>query len=325
MLRTLVDVFYPKKIRVAIVVGGPSAEYDVSLRSGKMIKKFLNPRAYNADIITVSKEGKWPISFKDIKHTYDLVFIAMHGAYGEDGTLQKILSRHSIPFTGSSSVVSARAMNKPRFNTLLKKHKILTPRSVLLSKNKTNLRFIDSLNNLGLPLVIKPIDSGSSIGVSIVKKAGQLIPALKEAFVHSKQIMVEEFIEGRELTCGVLVRKGKATALIPTEIIPRKSSFFDYHAKYTPGASREITPPRDMDKNVIKKIQDVALKTFKVSGCASYARVDMILHSKNNKLYVLEINTLPGMTKTSLLPQGARAAGIDFPELLDSIISNVRR
>jgi D-alanine--D-alanine ligase len=171
-----------------------------------------------------------------------------------------------------------------------------------------------------LPVVVKPADRGSSAGTTIVKRVQDLLPAIQEAAKFSENIMVQKFIDGREFTCGVVEIKGKLKVLPPTEIIPKLRGFFDYYSKYTPGASREITPPK-IEKKEIGKIQKLALKAHKAIRAKGMSRTDFI-QSEDGKFYILEINTIPGMTATSLLPQEARVAGIEFSQLLDLIIAS---
>ncbi len=295
-----------KKIRVAVLMGGPSAEHAISLKSGQMVLKFLDHAKYDARPIRVSKSCKWPITFDQLKKNFDVVFIAMHGEYGEDGTVQRILEKLEIPFTGSGSQASELGMDKLASEAVFKKVGLLVP-------GRPN----------GFPIVIKPADRGSSVGVNIARNFKELEMAVKNAAGHSRKIMAQEYIAGRELTCGVLEVGGQLRPLLPTEIIS-KSKFFDYKAKYVKGASREITPPK-LPPPMIKKIQQAALKAHKAIGAKGYSRTDFILEDRgksieNSNLYVLEINTLPGMTEMSLLPQGAKAVGISFQKLLDYII-----
>jgi D-alanine-D-alanine ligase len=288
-----------KKIRVAVLVGGPSSEYEISLQSGAQVLANLDTAKYRARSIRISKFGRWPISFKKIKKNFDVCFIAMHGEYGEDGTVQSALERCSIPFTGSGSAASRLGMDKIASAEIFKKAGLFVPPKAVK-----------------FPMVVKPADRGSSAGVSIAGNKSELAEALKKALKYSGNILVQKRLLGREFTCGVIERRGKIIALPPTEIIP-DAKFFDYRAKYA-GASQEITPPK-LPKSQIKKIQNTALTAHKAIGASGLSRTDMILDKKDN-LYVLEINTIPGMTQASLLPQQARAAGISFSQLLDIII-----
>ncbi|MEK7590156.1 MAG: D-alanine--D-alanine ligase [Patescibacteria group bacterium] len=295
-----------KKLKVVILAGGPSSEHEVSLKTAGNVVAKLDKKKYDVEQIIISKNGEWPI-LPD-KLAADVVFIAMHGAYGEDGTVQSILEKANIPYTGSDAVASKLGMDKRKSSEIFSSNGLLVPESFDVSRCK-------------FPVVIKPADGGSSVGVAIVETADKLQEAIKEASKHSSEILAQEYIEGRELTCGVLDDGlGNVTALPPTEIIPVARKFFDYQAKYIAGASREVTPP-DLSEKIIKTIQEIALKAHKIIGCSGMSRTDVIIkNSDPSKIYVLEINTIPGLTETSLLPQEALAAGISFSELLDRII-----
>jgi len=300
-------------------MGGPSSEHEVSLASGKMVMKQLNSRKYAAAPIKVAKDGHWPVKLADLKNNFDIVFIAMHGEYGEDGQLQSLLEKEKILYTGSNSLVSRLAMDKEKTCRRLLKKNIKCPPFVVFKKGRLAKSCLP-LVKLGLPVVVKPNNLGSSVGMSSVTNISQLLPAINKALAHSPEVMIQRFISGRELTCGVLEINGQPIALPPTEIIPKGQKLFDYRAKYTPGASQEITPAR-LPEKTIKQAQQITLKAYKAIGCSSYARVDMIL-GNDQQIYFLEINTLPGLTSTSLVPQAARAAGFNFPRLLDIIIEN---
>jgi D-alanine-D-alanine ligase len=310
-----------RKLRVAVLMGGPSVEHDVSLASGKMILSALNRDKYEAAPILISRAGKWEIVPEELKEKFDLAFIALHGEYGEDGEVQSILERVEMPYTGSGVLPSALAMNKVLTSRLLRAHGFNVPDFVEVSKH-------DNLAKLHIPfdfpVVVKPVDRGSSLGVTIVGRGSELMPALEHSFDFSRHAMVEKYIPGRELTCSVIENsEGGAEPLPVTEIIPKISNFFDYHAKYTPKASEEITPARlPVDWNTA--VQDVAKRAHEIIGAAGMSRTDFIL-DHSGALYILEINTVPGMTQTSLLPQAAFAAGLTFTELLDRIINSAFR
>lgn len=361
-----------KRINVFVLMGGPSAEHDVSLGTGEMIIRNLDQKKFRILPIVITKTGRWLVGSRgrtqylsapasarssgsrrllldaviprsarapsstaspqllqgtararSLRTAADHVaFIAMHGTYGEDGTIQGLLELAGIPYTGSGVLASALAMDKAISAKLLSQQGLATPRFVVFGKNdwrKNKKRITGKIRGLRYPVVIKPKDLGSSVGITIVKKPSELLKAARTALSHSPDVMAQEYIRGKELTCGV-IDKGTpetAIALQPTEIIPKTSAFFDYHAKYTPGASQEITPPR-LPKSVIRNIQKAALAAHRALGCSGMSRTDMIL--TDSKLYVLEVNTIPGMTETSLLPQAAKACGISFPKLLERIV-----
>lgn len=337
-------------------MGGQSAEREVSLDTGRNIAEFLDSEKYDILPVEVSKEGKWLLDSPvvrqiEIKNKIKLLsrrfskskeiippldnslrrqrktsvaFIALHGPYGEDGTVQGLLELLGIPYTCSGVLTSALAMNKAMAKEFLVARGILAPNYQLISSNLGGSLFghMPELETrlkrkFGFPLVVKPNNQGSSVGVSIVRKKSEIRKALKDAFKKDKEVLVEEFIEGREITASILGNK-KPVALPLIEIVPKTSEFFDYYAKYTPGATNEICPA-PLSKSLTQEIQQTALKIYKVLGCRGVARVDFIV-DKKNRIYFLELNTIPGMTKTSLVPQAAAKAGIEFPELLDRII-----
>ena len=300
-------------------MGGPSSEHEVSLKTGEMVLKNLDKKRYYGFPVKIEKNGSWPISIEKLKRKADVAFIAMHGEYGEDGQIQSLLETFKIPYTGSGPIESALAMDKERASILLAKNGFQIPESISIYKNDPYPDWAIS-KNLRTPLVIKPANQGSSIGVSIINKKSELKEALNKAFQHSKKVLAQKHIKGREITCGVLEINGSAIPLLPTEIKPNLGEFFDYYSKYNSNGSLEITPP-ELPKKMIKKIQLTALEIHKLLGCSGMARTDMIMQG-NGKLYILEINTIPGLTETSLLPQAAEKTGIPFPKLLDIIIQS---
>ncbi len=303
------------KIRVAVLMGGPSSEHDISLKSGRMVLAHLDRKQYAPKAVRISRKGKWPIIPSELKKKFDVVFVAMHGEYGEDGTVQRILSKYNIPFTGSGTKASQIGIDKVRSSVLFEERGLAVPDFAVMGGAK---KFM-----FDFPIVVKPADRGSSVGVSIVRDIRELPAALKEAEKFSTRVMVQKFIRGRELTCGVLEINGKPQALPPTEIITKGSAFFDYRAKYTAGATHEITPAR-LTGDEVRNVQEQAVKAHKIIGARGMSRSDFIL-GDDGRVYILEINTIPGMTKTSLLPQQAKAEGISFPELLDRIIQAALR
>ena len=303
------------KIRIAVLMGGPSSEHEVSLNSGKIVIASMSER-YHAMPVILPKAGKVNLK-KQLPSDVHLVFLALHGEWGEDGQVQKILEKMGLPYTGSDSKASILAINKFATGRLAKKSGLIMPEHFLID-NKNWRKKINLINKF--PCVVKPNKSGSSVGVLIVQGKTELNNALKNAFKFDKEVLIEDYIDGIELTCGILDNgKGSTKALIPTQIVPNKSNFFDYSSKYEAGGAREITPP-DLDAKIVKEVQRLAVKAHKIVGASGVSRSDFILSSSDGKLYFLEINTIPGMTETSLLPQGAAAAGLSFPKLLDKIV-----
>ncbi|MDP2696149.1 MAG: D-alanine--D-alanine ligase [bacterium] len=304
-----------KKVKVAVISGGPSAEHEVSLNTGKMVAAKLDKSKYDVEEIIVDKNGQWPIEPKNL--AADVVFIAMHGEYGEDGTVQKTLENAGLAYTGSGVKASKLGMDKAGSSAVLANSGLLIPKFITITDGQPV-----SWPH-GFPAVIKPADRGSSVGISIIHSPEELPAALKESFKYSNVAMIQEYIAGRELTCGVIDDGlGNITPLLPTEIIPITGKFFDYDAKYKPGASKEITPP-NLPEAIIRSLRQMAVTAHQAIGCSGMSRTDFILHTSDNKqkIYVLEINTIPGLTETSLLPQEAQAVGISFSELLDRVIT----
>ena len=290
-------------------MGGRSAEHEVSLASGKEVVKNLNPKKYDILPVVIKKDGKrWHIG------KVDIVFIALHGPYGEDGTIQGMLELAGLPYTGSKVLASALGMSKIMSRKIWQNEKIrVNPFSVFKKGDKISKIF----RKFSYPFVVKPSDQGSSVGVSIVHRKSELEKALDLAFSYSKEIIVEKYIKGMEVQCGILGNE-KPIALPLVEIVP-KHEFFDYACKYTPGLSEEIVPAR-VDRATAQQIQKIAVASYKALGCRGFARVDMFL-ADDGKIYVSEINTIPGLTANSLLPKEAKVAGISFPRLLDNIIN----
>lgn len=382
-----------KKIRVAILMGGTSAEREVSLSTGANIIEYLNKDKYEVIPVEIDKKGRWialpypkkpslakkqklikkqklnkkqseiptesifneesdlkeiekindkylssefklpekanPILalnyedkkiIKDFKPAIDVVFIALHGPQGEDGKFQALLDLLDIPYTGSGVMASALGMNK-----LLSK-RLFTQAGILVSKyidinlkewqENKNKQIKKIKDETGFPAVIKPVGQGSSVGVSIVKAEENLEEAMKLAFEYDPIILVEEYIKGTEVACGILGNKDPI-ALPPIEIVPKRE-FFDYTAKYTPSECEEICPAR-ISEEMTKKVQKYALKAHKALGCVGFSRVDMFI--RENDVYASEVNTIPGLTYASLYPKEAKAAGISFSELLDRLIT----
>ncbi len=299
-------------------MGGPSSEHDVSLSTAKMVMDYLDRDKYEIIPVLIGRNGEWQVDPEDLSKAADVAFIAMHGEYGEDGKVQKVLEDVNLPYTGSGVIPSALGMNKIFSARLIKTYGLRVPNYVPVSKldNEVSISF-------DFPVVVKPVDRGSSVGTTIVRKKEDLPEALENAFKFSDDAMIQEYIHGRELTCGVIDDENETISLPVTEIIPKTSTFFDYHAKYTANASEEITPA-DISREQTTRVQDVAVRIHKYIGAYGMSRTDFILGDDGN-LYVLEINTIPGMTPNSLLPKAAMAYGLTFSELLDKIISAALR
>ena len=309
-----------RKLNLVVLMGGPSAEHDVSLATGKVILSALDKEKYNPIPVVVPKDGQWILPLET-----DAVFIAMHGAYGEDGTVQGFLESARVPYTGSGVLASALAMDKLKSNEIFAFHRLKVPKYINFSKKeweKDKTKITAGIEEkISLPCVVKPSNCGSSVGITIVKKIEDLENAMQSAFSYDDTILAQKYISGTEVTCAILDEGGnkEPIALPPTQIIPKESEFFDYRAKYIAGATEEITPPR-LSAEIIKKIQENALKAHEILGCSGMSRTDMIVSGED--IFILETNTIPGMTETSLYPQAAAAVGISFAELLDKIIGS---
>ena len=301
------------RLRLALIAGGVSGEREVSLNGAKGVEKALDPEKY--EVIRYDPAKDLPRIAADAPNI-DVAFILLHGIHGEDGTMQGFLELLGIPYQGAGVLGSAMAMDKNLAKIMYKLHGLPVAKWEMASRDDIADpgRLLEILH---LPLVIKPVRQGSSIGMSIVKEQEKLSAALKLAFEHDNEVMVEEFITGREITVGVIGNK-KLSALPLVEVIPdAKYEFFDYEAKYQPGATKEVCPA-EVSEDVTQKAQEYGLIAHRALQLKGYSRTDMIV--TGNDIYILETNTIPGMTPTSLLPQAAAQFGLNFPALLDRLI-----
>ena len=301
---------------VAVVMGGPSAEREVSLNTGAAIANALREYGYT-NVVEIDLD---PRNFgKQLAESKaEVVFNAVHGLYGEDGRLQTLLEIREMPYTGSGMIASVSCMDKVITKRMLRDAGISTPACLIVNKKESGIKE-KIMQRFSLPVVIKPASQGSSIGVEIVKEENQLDEALANAFKYSRDILVEEFIGGKELTVSMMQKDGEVVALPVIHIAPH-SGMYDYHSKYTKGATEYICPA-DLDEETTKKVQEISKQAYEVLGCSGVARSDVMLDEAGNG-YVLEINTVPGMTATSLVPKAAAAAGISFPELCNIILQS---
>ena len=301
------------KIRLALLSGGVSSEREVSLNSGKQVLEALDKDKYDITRYDPKTDLKQLVTDAD---SIDAALIILHGPFGEDGTVQGLLDLLDIPYQGAGVLGSSVAMNKLTAKQLYDNAEVPTPSYLAFSMNEkiNTSRVVERLN---LPLVIKPACAGSSVGMTIVKDETNLEDAFKLGFQHDDTIIVEKYIKGVELTCGVL-GNDDLEALPVIEIIPGEGhEFFDFNAKYVAGETNEICPAR-IDDNTTKKVQQLAKKAHQALFLKGYSRTDFILC--NSELQVLETNTIPGMTATSLYPQSAKVGGYSFTALLDKLI-----
>ncbi|HEX4840704.1 MAG TPA: D-alanine--D-alanine ligase [bacterium] len=349
-----------RRMRVAVLMGGPSPERDVSLATGRQIAAALDHTRYDVLPVEITVDGKWllrpdlalpapaqrsgipastattaltaadgihspvPLSFEVAveRERVDVAFIAMHGPYGEDGTVQGLLELLGLPYTGSGVLASALAMDKLRSRQLFAWHRIPVP--TYLSVTSEEWQDHASVHQrvaheLGYPCVVKPNAVGSSIGVSLVRDPAQLDRAVDVALAYGSLVLIEEYLRGTELTCGIIddPQTGHPVALPLIEVVPH-AEFYDYQAKYATGGSDHFVPAR-VSETLTQSATALALRAYQALGCEGMSRVDMI--ARGDQIVVLEINTIPGMTATSLLPDAAKAAGISFAQLLDRIVA----
>lgn len=349
------NVMKNKRINVAVLFGGKSAEHEVSLRSAKNVIDAMNKKKYNPVLIGISKSGHWlpggasrfllesksknlaelnrpledsvalvpqsegeVINLSDSKNkqTIDVVFPVLHGTFGEDGTLQGLLKLADVPFVGAGVLGSAVGMDKDVMKRLLREAKIPTARFLVFRK-RDKLGYESIAKKLGSPFFIKPANLGSSVGVSKVKSKAEFKRAVREAFKYDTKILVEEFIRGREIECSVL-GNDSPVASVPGEVVVNHD-FYSYEAKYLDenGASLEV--PAKVPKRIADKIRKLAVETFKTLACEGMGRVDLFLKD-NGKVLVNEINTIPGFTSISMYPRLWEASGISYSKLIDKLI-----
>ncbi len=341
-----------KKKKILVLMGGKSPEHEISLISGSQVVKNLDSKKYNVLPGIISKDGKRlqlvsapkllqqkdPLYLKgtdkdlvtnpdkelsgvnELTEPVDVVFIAMHGPFGEDGTIQGMLELAGIPYTGSGVLASALGMDKIAFRKFLSKEKVNLPKYVVVQKGDDIEEKVKTLG--GPPFFVKPYNQGSSVGNSLVKSGKDLKKALDLALKYSNKVLIDEYIKGIEVTVGLLGNENPI-ALPVIEIVPLKGEFFDYDSKYRESGSEEIVPAR-ISTDLAKKVQNIAIMVYKALNCKGFSRVDFIL--KDGKIpFVLEINTIPGLTPMSLLPKAAKAAGISYSQLLDRIISSANQ
>ena len=302
-----------EKIRLALLAGGISSERSVSLNSGNQVFDALDKQKY--DIVRYDPKTDLKQLVMDAAGI-DAALIILHGPYGEDGTVQGLLDLLDIPYQGAGVLGSAVAMNKLLSKRLYQGADIPTPAFCALT-DTDDADISKIVRDLGLPLVVKPACAGSSVGMTIVKNASDMDRAIQDGFAHDDTLILEAYVKGIELTCGVLGNENPE-ALPVIEIIPGKGhDYFDFNAKYVAGETEEICPAR-IDEPTTKKVQDLAVRAHQALFLKGYSRTDMIL--AGDDIFVLETNTIPGMTATSLYPQSAAAAGYSFSRLLDTLI-----
>ena len=320
-------------MNIAIFTGGDSSEYVISMKSARQVLKWLEAAGHSCYLVEV-KRDKWTVhlgkkrvpldknsfSFlnKEEKVTFDFIWNSIHGTPGEDGKLQGLFDMMGLPYSSSNHFSSALTFDKYTCKSFLKQHDILTPEASLVRKDlETDLEAVAEI--VGFPCFVKPNNGGSSFGTNKVVRIEELQPALEEALQEDCEAIVERYIKGTEVTCG-LMKRGEDFTLFPiTEIIP-ENEFFDYESKYTVGKAKEITPAR-IDDDMTKKCHEMAMAIYKLCNCSGIIRVDFII--KGNQVYFLELNSIPGMTEESIVPKQVRSMGLKMETVLQQVIEEV--
>ncbi len=323
------------KRNIAIVCGGDSSEHDVSLRSAQGLYSFFDKERYNVYIVDIRGQD-WHVelpegttatidrndfSFEENGKAvlFDYAYITIHGTPGENGILQGYLDLIGIPYSTSGVLVEAMTFDKFVLNQYLRGYGVAVADSLLIRKGYEQLVSDEEIERrIGMPCFVKPAADGSSFGVSKVKNSDQLAPAIRKAMMESPEVMVEQFLDGTEISIGVYKTKEKSVVLPATEVVT-KNEFFDYDAKYN-GQVQEITPAR-LSADVTRRVREITSHIYDILHCNGIIRIDYII-SKDGKIFMLEVNTTPGMTVTSFIPQQVRAAGMEMKDVLTDIVEN---
>ncbi len=323
-------------MRVGVLMGGISSEHEISLLSGEGVVRALSKTEYEPVPIIIHRNFHWEFPEKRLLRTEEaltelkrldiqVIFIALHGPFGEDGRIQGLLDWLHIPYTGSNCPACALAMNKICAKAVAKMAGIRVAPHIIFRQDTWIWDRSDSVfcveNELGFPVVVKPCSQGSSVGITIVKDAETFLVGVEQALEWDHEVLVEKFIKGREVTCGVWdCEEGLPPRALPvTEIRPKTSSFFDYTAKYTPGATDEITPA-PLEPEQTQKVQEMAVRVHQIIGCSTWSRSDFIIDEQGPVW--IEINPIPGLTPTSLYPQEAQCAGISYEQMIEKFVEH---
>ncbi len=298
--------------KVGVLLGGKSGERDISLMSGKGVLDALISKGVNAHAFDPGQQAITELAAQK----FDRVFIALHGRYGEDGTMQGLLEQMNLPYTGSGVLASALAIDKQATKRLWSSFDLATPRFVMLSANSDWQKVIQ---DLGLPIIVKPAREGSSLGLSKVTKAEDLPAAYALAAKLDRDVMAEQCIIGEELTCPI-VGDGENARALPVIRIVAPDSNYDYHNKYFSDDTKYLCPT-GLDLALEKKVQELALSAYRALGCKGWGRADVMIDRETNQPYLLEMNTAPGMTGHSLVPMAAKAAGVEYADLVLWLLS----
>ncbi len=321
-----------KRFKIGVLCGGLSSEREISLLTGKAVFDNLDRSKYIPSLIEMTKDNKFVLINKNKKRIvdfinkdrklFDLIFVALHGSPGEDGSVQGMCETLGIKYTGPNTLSSALCMNKVYAGLMYQVWKIPHPEFLDITAKywkKYKKEILKTINSqVGYPCVIKPVDQGSAVGVSIIKTEDDLIKVINKTIKKFPWLLAQRFIKGKEATCGVLEKKGEAFALPPTHILPQLGKFYDYKSKYAAGGSKHICPA-DFPEEINKQMQDYAVKAHLALSCRGMSRTDFF-YGDDGKVYIIETNTIPGMTATSLFPEAAVKAGISFSKMLDLIV-----
>jgi D-alanine-D-alanine ligase len=335
-----------KKLKVALLFGGKSVEHEVSLKSAKNIASAMDARKYDIVFVGIDKTGAWLLCDQNLsivtgakKVTFvprtgertanqgdatsvvsvDVIFPVLHGSYGEDGTIQGLLKLAGIPFVGCSVLGSAVAFDKDVTKRLLRDAGIANAQFITLHKGDTVVSFEQAKKKLGLPMFIKPANAGSSVGVSKVLSKKEFYTALDDAFRFDNKVLVEEFIDGREVECAVLGNEKPSASVVGEVITAKNHRFYSYEAKYLDEDGAIIDIPAKLPKGLQTKIQKLAVMTYQTLSCEGLSRVDFFV-KKNGEIFVNEVNTLPGFTNISMYPSLWKASGLSYSKLIDELI-----
>jgi D-alanine-D-alanine ligase len=321
-----------KRVRVAVLLGGRSSEHEISLNSARSVLKALDPSRYETVTVEIGRDGRWelgtgsddgsvaetlPVPTSRVPGTLgevDVVFPVLHGPFGEDGTVQGLLELAGVPYVGAGVLGSALAMDKDVFKAVMRDRGIPVTRNITLRQGQA------AESPFGYPVFVKPARLGSSVGISKVRSEDELAPAVELAFRHDEKVLVEEFVSGLEVECGVLGNE-KPLASLPGEIVSHGfegADWYDFSAKYDEGGMDLVVPPR-LPQETIARIQDLAVRSFVAGECEGMARVDFFV-SDDGEVLLNELNTIPGFTATSVYAKLFEESGIPYPELVDRLV-----
>jgi len=320
-----------KRVRVAVLLGGKSSEHEISLESARSVLEALDPERYDVATVAIQRDGRWelgtgddgsvaetlPVPTDKVPATLgevDVVFPVLHGPFGEDGTVQGLLELAGVPYVGAGVLGSALAMDKDVFKAVMRDRGIPVTRNITIRKGGK------PQNPFGFPVFVKPARLGSSVGISKVESEDQLAAAVELAFVHDEKVLVEEFVDGVEVECGVLGNE-EPLASLPGEIVShgfRGADWYDYSAKYDEGGMDLIVPPR-LPHETVERIQELAVRAFVAGECEGMARIDFFVRP-GGEVLLNELNTIPGFTATSVYAKLFEASGIPYPELVDRLV-----